>query len=74
MRLEKENTSRVIKGQDPIQRFRCYRLDWHRWTTWSVIEEDWNAGRMGARLRCHCVDCGRVRFESPYSKTFKKNE
>jgi acetyl-CoA C-acetyltransferase len=72
--MSKENTSRIIKGQDPIQRFRCYRLDWHRWTTWSVIEEDWAAGRMGVRLRCHCADCGRVRFESPYSMTFKKNE
>jgi len=72
--MSKENTSRVIKGQDPIQRFRCGVLDWHRWTTWSVIEEDWAAGRMGVRLRCHCADCGRVRFENPYSKTFKKNE
>ena len=70
--MSKENTARILKGQDPIQSFRCRTLKWHRWTAWSIIEEDWNQGRMGHRLRCHCADCGLVRYETPYSETLSK--
>ena len=72
--MSKENTARILKGQDPVQSFRCRVLKWHRWTSWGIIEEDWQQGRMGARMRCNCADCGLVRLESPYSDTFKKNE
>lgn len=71
--MSKENTMRVLKGQDKIQGFRCAVLDWHRWTTWSTIEQDWEKGPLSPRLRCYCADCGRTRFESPYSKTLRKS-
>lgn len=29
----KENTVRIIKGQQPVQQLKC-RLGWHRWTAW----------------------------------------
>lgn len=71
--MSKENVARVLKGQDQIQSFRCRVLDWHRWTAWSIIEPDWDRGVMRASLRCYCADCGRVRFENPFSKTLKRN-
>ena len=71
--MNKENLARVLKGQDQIQRFRCRVLDWHRWTSWSMIEPDWDRGTMRPTLRCYCADCGRVRFENPYSKTLTRD-
>lgn len=66
-----ENTMRVLKGQDPIQKFRC-RMNWHRWTAWSVSEADWNRGMMHDLAKCYCADCGFPRVEIPYSKSRDK--
>ena len=71
MKISAENTERILKGKDPIQGFRCRVLRWHRWTSWGVIEADWERGVIQQKLRCHCVDCGMVRYEDPYSKTIK---
>lgn len=66
----KENTARILKGQDPIQRLRC-RLGWHRWTAWDFYEMDPSTFR-GGYATCHCADCGMPRIEEPYSKRKKK--
>lgn len=67
--MSKENTFRTLKGQDPIQRFRCRVLNWHRWTTWSV-DDARRQQFMDPLMECHCVDCGIIRIEKPYSKTY----
>jgi hypothetical protein len=68
MENSKENTMRVLKGQDPIQKLRC-RLGWHRWTSWQVIINN-NFGNTYAQ--CNCADCGMPRQELPYSKSKSK--
>lgn len=71
--MNKENMVRVLKGQDKIQSFRCRTLKWHRWTTWEMLEPDWDRGSIEPRLRCYCADCGLTRFESPYTITLKRH-
>ena len=66
----KENTARILKGQDPIQKLRC-RLGWHRWTAWDYEEYDRSSG-WGGYAKCYCADCGMPRQEYPYSKSKKK--
>ena len=70
--MNKENMIRVIKGQDEIQSFRCRVLKWHRWTTWQILEVDWERGPTEPKMRCYCADCGLARFESPYTRTLKR--
>jgi hypothetical protein len=65
MDINKENTLRVLKGQEPIQNIRC-RLGWHRWTSWSYIERQ--SDFMPGVATCYCADCGMPRIEPPYSK------
>jgi hypothetical protein len=69
----KENTVRLLKGQDPIQKLRC-QAGWHRWTTWEHVEHTRSTfdGGYGEHIRCNCADCGLVRVEPPYSKGFHK--
>jgi hypothetical protein len=70
----KENTVRILKGQDPIQRFRC-QLNWHRWTSWEHVAANTSPyfeGGSGEHIRCYCADCGLVRVEPPFSKGFKR--
>ncbi len=74
---DKENTIRILKGQDPIQKFRC-RLGIHRWTAWEHQPAVSNRNTFESNpeyIRCNCADCGLVRVERPYSKTLfgKKN-
>lgn len=66
MNLDKENTLRVLKGQDAIQRLRC-RLGWHRWTAWEIVDRSHEY--INAVAKCYCADCGMPRVEPPYTKT-----
>lgn len=70
----KENTVRILKGQDPIQKLRC-QFGWHRWTAWEHVNTGLSRyeGGFGEHIRCYCADCGLVRVEPPYSKGFKKS-
>jgi hypothetical protein len=65
----KENTARILKGQDPIQRLRC-RLGWHRWTAWEILDR--REQFLVPTMRCYCADCGMYRLEDPYSKSRKR--
>lgn len=74
MKDSKENTVRILKGQDPIQKLRC-RLGFHRWTTWEQVEGRIDLSSFDSRnehIRCNCADCGLLRVEKPYSKSYKK--
>lgn len=68
MDIDKENTVRILKGQDKIQRLRC-RMNWHRWTAWAINERHHDF-QMPV-MRCYCADCGIVRMQQPYSSSTK---
>ena len=69
--LDKENTLRMVKGQDPIQKIRC-RIGIHRWTSWEYQPANYNRSNFDGSselVRCYCADCGLVRVERPYTKS-----
>jgi hypothetical protein len=68
----KENTLRILKGQDPIQKLRC-RLNWHRWTAWELQNNKDTLGYHREWVKCHCADCGLLRVELPFSKTIRES-
>jgi hypothetical protein len=70
----KENTVRILKGQDPIQSLSC-RLNWHRWTAWEYVSPSRVSTYIDGpseHVRCYCADCGLIRIEPPFSKGFKR--
>ena len=67
----KENTVRIIKGQQPVQQLKC-RLGWHRWTAWEHSNSaDPFSGRV---VTCVCADCNLLRVEPAYTKYHRKNK
>jgi hypothetical protein len=53
--MNKENTFRALKDQDPIvDRWQC-RIGMHRWLKWSNIEK--KSSNLYAYQQRYCADC-----------------
>lgn len=64
-----EDTFRVLKGKQPVQRFFCRVFEWHRWTNWEIRERNPDYGT--PVMRSYCADCGAMRVENPITKNNK---
>lgn len=53
--MNKDNTFRTLKDQEPfVERWQC-RVGFHRWLKWTDIEK--KPGQLYAYQKRYCADC-----------------